>query len=709
MKADVIDRHMLTQADLLQLYVRHTRPLLNREALFADQTKAYCDYTKDETGYRVNLHFRTGRDNVDSVTVVTDTREIVMRRKRFDRLFDYYEAVLHYPECGTAYEFRVTCGRVKLVYNQRGSMYESQAYYNFRFQPDFTVPDWARGAVMYQIFTDRFCNGDPSNDVVDDEYAYLHQHAVREKDWSCGVRCSDVCHFYGGDLQGIMDKLDYLQSLGVEVLYLNPIFVSPSTHKYDTQDYDHIDPHFGRIVDDGGAVLDRWDEDNRHAERFIRRVTSMANLEASDALFAELTAEIHRRGMRIILDGVFNHCGSFNKWLDGERIYENQEGYAPGAYVSWDSPYRDFFRFRTGNWPYNSDYLGWWGHVTLPKLNYEDSEKLCEYILKIAVKWVQPPYNVDGWRLDVAADLGHSEAFNHQFWKRFREAVKAVRPDALILAEHYSDPLEWLDGSQWDTVMNYQAFMEPVTWFLTGMEKHSDEERPDLLNNFEAFQTAMSHHMSRLPEGSLQTAMNELSNHDHSRFLTRTNGIQGRLASKGAKAASKNIRPAVMREAVIMQMTWPGAPTVYYGDEAGMCGWTDPDNRRTYPWGYEDQMMVDFHREVIRIHNESSALRTGSFKMLGGEDGILMYGRFDEKERFVIAVNNNAVRQDIRIPVWQIGCGDGDCLQRLLFSAETGVSAEQMTYQVKAGCLSLAMPKKSGVILKEITKSSFSA
>ena len=157
--------------------------------------------------------------------------------------------------------------------------------------------------------------------------------------------------------------------------------------------------------------------------------------------------------------------------------------------------------------------------------------------------------------------------------------------------------------------MNYDAFMEPVTWFLTGMEKHSDERNEDLLGNAEYFQSTMNHYMSRMLTPSLEVAMNELSNHDHSRFLTRTNHVVGRVAEKGPEAAEEYVNLAVMREAVVMQMTWVGAPTVYYGDEAGVCGFTDPDNRRTYPWGNENQELIEFHRDIIRIHKSSQADR----------------------------------------------------------------------------------------------------
>jgi alpha-glucosidase len=380
----------------------------------------------------------------------------------------------------------------------------------------------------------------------------------------------DVREFYGGDLQGVLDKMDYLQELGVEVIYFNPLFVSPSNHKYDIQDYDYIDPHLGKIVSDEGELLPDGQRENRFASRYIDRVTNKANLEASNEMFAQVVAEAHRRGMRVILDGVFNHCGSFNKWMDRERIYENAEGYDKGAYVSADSPYRNYFDFHNqAAWPYNNSYDGWWGHDTLPKLNYEGSQELMDYVLHVAKKWVSPPYNVDGWRLDVAADLGHSQEFNHHFWQEFRKAVKEANPEAIILAEHYGNTRDWLQGNEWDTVMNYDAFMEPVTWFLTGMEKHSDDYREDLLGNAESFWGAMRHHTSSFSMPSWQVAMNELSNHDHSRFLTRTNHKVGRTNTLGPQAAEQGINKAVFREGVVIQMTWTGAPTIYYGDEAG--------------------------------------------------------------------------------------------------------------------------------------------
>ena len=190
---------------------------------------------------------------------------------------------------------------------------------------------------MYQILVDRFYNGDPANDVLTDEYYYIQTPSKKMEDWNQCPSDFSVGEFYGGDLEGVRQKLNYLQNLGVEVIYFNPLFVSPSNHKYDIQDYDHIDPHYGKIVVDEGELLQSGTTDNSKATRYVNRVTNRENLEASNAFFAELVREIHARGMKVILDGVFNHCGSFNKWLDREKIYHANGGYEDGAFLSKES------------------------------------------------------------------------------------------------------------------------------------------------------------------------------------------------------------------------------------------------------------------------------------------------------------------------------------------------------------------------------------
>ena len=680
-----------------------TQQTLNREALFSDQSKYYQSPFEPHCGDRVTVTLRTAKDNVDEVYFISGSSRNLMKKTASRGLFDYYTYRTAPLMSTVRYYFEIDKDNEKCFYNTLGVTTDLQNVYSFKLIPGFSTPEWAKGAVMYQIYTDRFCNGDLTNDVEDREYMYLDEPVHQVKDWEALPESMDVWRFYGGDLQGIWNKLDYLQKLGVEVLYLNPIFVSPSNHKYDSQDYDYVDPHLGVIVEDGGECLAEGDKDNTHATKYQQRVVNKKNLEASNEFFAKFVREVHNRGMKIILDGVFNHCGSFNKWLDKERIYEQSEDYEKGAYVSADSPYRSFFRFNNEHeWPYNEFYEGWWGHNTLPKLNYEQSPELKEYILNIGRKWVSEPYNVDGWRLDVAADLGFTEEYNHKFWKEFRAAVKAERPDALILAEHYGDTSRWLCGDEWDTVMNYDAFMEPITWFLTGMEKHSDSRRDDLYGNAEAFKNSMIYNMAHMPGPSLQTAMNELSNHDHSRFLTRTNRRVGRMNTLGSDAASQGIDKGVMREAVVMQMTWVGAPTVYYGDEAGVCGFTDPDNRRTYPWGKEDQELLSFHKEAICIHKDNPVLTHGSTCFLSLEHQLLSYGRFDEENQIVVVVNNSREEREVNIPVWKASVPPFCTMERLMLTLENGFSTNDAVYGVRNGILYLKLPPVCSMILKTL-------
>lgn len=697
------DFDAMSEIDKKIFYFSGMRPVVNTRALFSDATKDYRNPPEPEPDSDVLIRFRTSRYNVDEVLLVVNNQPIVMEKTEKDAQFDFYSATIRVGSEPVFYYFRVRNGKTICYYNRIGVLKELNPYYNFRIMPGFSTPEWAKGCVMYQIFTDRFYNGDHSNDVLDNEYAYIGEHVHQVKDFSKYPDKMDVRDFYGGDLKGVWDKLDYLQKLGIEVIYFNPLFVSPSNHKYDTQDYDYIDPHFGVIIEDEGEMLAEGDLDNKNASRYICRVTSRKNLEASNAFFAKLVEEIHSRGMKVIMDGVFNHCGSFNKWLDREGIYAiSSEEYEKGAYVDEHSPYHDFFKFYNDTWPNNQSYDGWWGNDTLPKLNYEGSQKLEEYIINIGKKWVSPPYNVDGWRLDVAADLGYSREYNHKFWKKFRAAVKEANPQALILAEHYGDAYEWLLGDEWDTVMNYDAFMEPVTWFLTGMQKHSDEFIFDKLGNYEHFFGAMHHNMSRMGWQSVNVAMNELSNHDHSRFLTRTNREVGRTASKGPEAAQRGIDKAVFKEAVIIQMTWPGAPTIYYGDEAGLCGWTDPDNRRGYPWGREDAELIEFHRAAIAMHKENETLRIGSYKPLYGEYNIIAYGRFTGDDAIVVVVNNNDDEKRVSLPVWELGLKSDDDLEQIFVSYKTGYSTERLGYSLYNGFLDIGLREKSAVVLRKM-------
>ena len=634
-----------------------------KEALFHDGSSQFCKYNEKSDTYTFIL--RTTIGAVNQAFMAIDGYEMKMSHVDTKGRFDYYAINLALGTKMIKYHFR-TVGQYRLYYNVFGASEHFSEEWEFEFTPGFKTPDWAKGVVMYQIMVDRFNNGDKSNDVMTNEYAYIGRGVSKVENWMEPPAVDGTRQFYGGDLQGVIDKLEYLEKLGVEVIYFNPIFVSPSNHKYDTQDYDYIDPHFGKIVNDNGKLLEDGDNNNEHAQRYKVRTTDLANLEASNKLFVELVEKAHAHGIKIIIDGVFNHCGSFNKWMDKEKFYTKNKNYKSGAYISKDSPYNLYFKFLEDRWPDNNSFEGWWGFDTLPKLNYEGSKELCDYIIEVGKKWVSPPYNVDGWRLDVAADLGHSQEFNHEFWKKFRKAVKEANPEAIILAEHYGDANSWLQGDQWDTIMNYDGFMDPVTWFLTGVDKHSDNSNPGMRGDAGTFKLTMQYQMSRMQNQSLLVAMNELSNHDHSRFLTRTNRMVGRVGTAGTAAASQDIDEAIFKQGVVMQMTLPGAPTLYYGDEAGVCGWTDPDNRRTYPWGYENFEILEFYRETIAIHRQHKVFKTGSYKPLVEQRDLLCYGRFDMDNAAFVAINTSDTDKTVLIPTWTLGVEDGESFERLI-------------------------------------------
>lgn len=574
---------------------------MNKEALFFDPTEEYVRDGK--------LFFRTAKDDVKSVRCVADGRDAGMSCAFSDSLFDYYSV----PEMDGKIYFTVTGNDGETVrYGILGPEEPADECggtgtfaHTFIINTGFDTPDWSKGALMYQIFVDRFCNGADSNTAKDEEYYYLGV-PVKHKNWDELPEAFDVANFYGGDLKGVISKLDYLQKMGVEVIYFNPIFTSPSNHKYDTEDYREVDPHFG-----------------------------------GNQVFVELVREMHARGMKVILDGVFNHCSERNKWM------QNQEYF---------------------NYNRNGEYESWWDNITLPKLNYENSGKLEDEVMDIAKMWVAEPYCIDGWRLDVAADLGHSREYNHKFWKRFRREVKSVNPDAVIIAEHYGDASEWLRGDEWDTVMNYDGFMEPVSAFLTGMEKHSDHFDENAVGDGARFMNTVQRMKMLMSMPSILSAMNELDNHDHSRFLTRTNHVAGRLSALGSAAAEDGTNICFLRQAQILQMTMQGAPTIYYGDEAGLRGFTDPDSRRPYPWGHEDRECLEFCEGISKIHNEGEALRRGSSVWLMAQKDVISYARTLGKEKYLVIIHTGDSEYDIEVPVWRAGITDEDILHGIVYT-----------------------------------------
>lgn len=706
--------------------------MIKPELIFHDTMPEYCFPAEPLQEAEVTILLRVATDSVSAVSLCLAQEIVEMKRiesgnlaeanrytesnhdteasccREADLGFAYYSATIKTGKSPFRYYFQIVFS------DGTGTCYDRAGLYpveiadrqgtHFLIVPGFSTPDWAKGAVFYQIFPDRFCKGNLFSDVLTDEYTYVGEHVRSADSWEeLPPVDGDYRTFYGGDLLGIIEKLDYLKDLGIDAIYLNPIFVSPSSHKYDTMDYNHVDPHLGRLVRDEGALLQADREaaghdydDNTKATRFICRMTDRDNLEASDRVFEMLIKSAHAKGLRVILDGVFNHCGSFHKWLDREKIYATATGEEQGAFLSEESPFKEYFQFHSDCWPCNGDYDAWWGFDTLPKLNYEASEKLQNYIIAIGRKWVSPPYNADGWRLDVAADLGHSKVFNIDFWKRFRAAVKDANPSAVILAEHYGEAGDWLTQTTWDSVMNYDSFMDPVSFFITGMEKHSDEYKPELVGDPAPFWEAMCHMTTaNLPVQSQLMAMNELSNHDHSRFLTRTNHVAGRVEDLGHEKASQGLNPGEYAQAALIQFTWPGAPTIYYGDEAGVCGFTDPDNRRTYPWGHEHKYFIDFHKELTTLRHECEELRTGALIPVTSEKGLIAYGRFNQTAAGIAIVNTNpyAVTREFNVRV--LGVPENCIMHRCIQVDSERYNVDPVIRTVSDGLLILTIPPQS--------------
>ena len=290
-----------------------------KEALFHDGTQRFLRYDEEKGIYTFVL--RTAAGEVNEAFLCIRNTEMRMCCEKHEGSFDYFSVSLALPEKLVRYHFKVADSRKILFYDASGASEYCSYEWEFEFTPGFTTPDWAKGAVMYQIMVDRFCNGDKSNDVVNDEYIYIGRGVSHVDNWSEPSAVDGTRQFYGGDFQGVIDKLDYLSKLGIEVIYFNPIFVSPSNHKYDIQDYDFVDPHFGKIVNDGGGTVAHYASNNFSADKYKIRTTDLENLAESNKLFIKLVKKAHEKGIKVIIDGVFNHCGSFNKWMDREGIY----------------------------------------------------------------------------------------------------------------------------------------------------------------------------------------------------------------------------------------------------------------------------------------------------------------------------------------------------------------------------------------------------
>jgi cyclomaltodextrinase / maltogenic alpha-amylase / neopullulanase len=550
--------------------------------------------------------------------------------------------------------------------------------------PTDFVPEWAKRAIWYQIFPERFWNGDPSNDPTLEslEYSWPHDLSLPWQvhpwtaDWYAqqpyeAVHSQPIWHHlhrrrYGGDLQGILDRLDYLQDLGVNALYLNPVFQAPSLHKYDGATYHHVDPHFG--------------PDPLGDRRLIAGETpndpSTWIWTAADRLLLELIGAVHRRGMHIILDGVFNHMG-LDSWAFRDVAQHGQ-----------NSAYRDWFKI--SDWGQASrhapfTYTGWAGTPELPELN-QDANGITagpkQYIFDITRRWMDPDGDgdpgdgLDGWRLDVAFCVRHG------FWKDWRRHVKSINPQAYLTAEIVleDDNAPYLQGDEFDAVMNY-------IWAIISVEFFAEEHSGILASEFDR---RLCELRQAYPGGVEYVMQNLLDSHDTARIATHIvnrrdlsyrawkelmHKTQRRLNPELETGAPDVTAREIQKLMVLFQMTYVGAPMIYYGDEAGMWGATDPCCRKPMVWPeleYEpeaatpdgglrqppvpvafDHDLHGLYKKLIAVRRSSLALQLGDYSTLLIDDERSLYA-FDRRyngERVVIALNNQAQAQQATLPL----------------------------------------------------------
>lgn len=421
------------------------------------------------------------------------------------------------------------------------------------------VPSWVRETIFYQIFPERFANGDPTNDPPGTQ------------PWGAEPTTHN---YFGGDLQGIINHLDYISSLGVNCLYLNPIFWSSSNHKYQARDYFKIDPHFG-----------------------------------DEQVFKRLVDECHARGIRIILDGVFNHTG-----VDFFAFEDVKRNGKESRYAKWFNIYS----FPVSS-PRKPNYECWWNLGDLPKLMVHNPE-VRQYLFEVTEHWMK--FGSDGWRLDVPNEIPHS------FWIEWRKLVKRLNPEAYIVGEIWDDGSPWLQGDQFDGVMNYRFRKACVEFFARRTTKASQFDR------------SLAVTRSLYPEQVNYAVQNLLGSHDTERFLTLCNGNK-----------------AAMKLAWLFQMTYIGAPMVYYGDEVGMTGGKDPGCRGTMIWDEDkqDRDLLNTMRYFISIRNDYSVFRSGTFETCLVDDTRNLYGYWrrspDGGPDALVVLNNSLQPQRVDLTV----------------------------------------------------------
>ncbi len=460
------------------------------------------------------------------------------------------------------------------------------------YEKDFSTPDWLKGGLIYQIFPDRFYfSGEKKKNIPDGRI--LRDDIFNEPEWKPTKEGRVLNNdYFQGDLKGIEIKLDYIASLGVSCIYLNPVFEAHSNHRYDTADYMKIDPLLGTESD-----------------------------------LENLCREAEKRNISVVLDGVFSHTGD-------DSVYFNKYGRynTVGAYQSADSEFYSWYKFIE----YPDKYHSWWGIDILPEV-VEESDGFLDYITGengVARKWLRT--GVKGWRLDVADELPD------KFLDKFRAAVKKENPDTLILGEvwedasnkfAYGERRRYFGGKQLDSVMNYPFAEAIISYIRTGMVEGFSNKILNILENY--------------PKCVTDVLMNHIGTHDTMRVITQLVGesceYRDRAWQSKKKLTAQQYEKGVafLKLAAVIQYTLPGVPSLYYGDEAGMEGYKDPFNRFCYPWGRENSELIEFYKVLGKMRKECSCLKDGTFCVVSEMLGCLAFSRKNDEDEILVIVNRN--------------------------------------------------------------------
>lgn len=485
-------------------------------------------------------------------------------------------------------EFRVTkCSHSVGFVSGDGGEWQQTVY-----DGNFTTPDWLDGGIIYQIFPDRFFySGKEKSNAPTDRFIVKDKDKLPEHRQNNGA-CSLGNDYYCGDLLGITEKLPYIASLGVNCIYLNPIFEAHSNHRYNTANYKKIDPLLGNTND-----------------------------------LKKLCSEAKKLGIGIILDGVFSHTGDDSIYFNKYRRYKNI-----GAYNSKKSKYYNWFRFK--NWP--NDYLSWWGIKSLPETQ-ETNADFCEFITGengIIRHWMK--YGISGWRLDVADELPD------EFIKKIRSSLKDENPDAYLLGEVWEDASnktsyekrrKFLQGDELDSVMNYPFANAIVDFFKNGNAVSLVDTVVEITENY--------------PAPAVKTLMNHLSTHDTVRILTKLSdsyvGGQSRDWQAEQKLQGEELQSAIKRvaAAAAIQFTLPGIPSIFYGDEVGIQGYGDPFCRAYFPWSSQNDWLLSIYKKLGELRRTTSCLKNTEFIPVHSENGYIVFMRRDKCDAIVTAVNVN--------------------------------------------------------------------